>query len=237
MVVEVVLGEVGKHRRRELTTSHPPLIKGVGAHLHGRHLRAPCHRFRQLRLQPIGKSRGVSRSDAVAWPTVHQGAEQCRLAPHLIAEMLDQMGGGGFAIRAGHPDQGHALGRVMPERSGQSPSPMSHRVGHHDHRCTRIRRISLSRSHTDHGGGGTVGEGLTPKTAAIHPFTRQSDEQGAMPRTAGIARERFKLWIREVFCHRQTHRMKKRMECLGHQPNTISGAVLIRSKRAGAGPL
>ena len=86
-------------------------------------------------------------------------------------------------------------------------------------------------------GGGTVGEGLTPKTAAIHPFTRQSNEQGAMTRTAGIARERFKLWIREVFCHRQTHRMKKRMECLGHQPNTSSGAVLIRSKRAGAGPL
>ena len=78
MIVEVVLGEVGKHGTGEVAASHPLLIKSMGAHLHGTDLGTGLNGLGQLGLEQIGEGRGVLGRHAVAWPAVHQGAKQGR---------------------------------------------------------------------------------------------------------------------------------------------------------------
>ena len=137
VVIEMVLAEVGEHRPSEPTAAHPVLIQRMGAHLHGPKPATGSHRRGEIRLQLIGKRGGVHRSPAVTRPTVGQGAEQGTGHSTTESQVLNQMGGGGFAVGAGHPDELQLLAGLPPERSSQTPCHLSHRISNHQHRVSR----------------------------------------------------------------------------------------------------
>ena len=168
MVVEVVLGEVGEHRPRKSTARHPVLVEGVGAHLHGPNGRARAYRLGQLGLEQVGKGRGVVGRLAMARPAVHQGAKQGRRPLGRCRQVLNQIGGGGFAIGTGHPDQGHGPARAAPELRRQRPGPLGHRIGHHHHGVPRSRWVGRRRRFPNQGHYSSRRQGLGPEAAAIH---------------------------------------------------------------------
>ena len=141
MIVEVILAEVREHRPAETTTGHPPLLKGMGTHLHGHQSAAGAEGRRQLGLQLIGEGGGVGGGAAMAWPPVSQGAKQGGGPAGAVGKVFDQVGGGGFAVGAGNPDQGQLGTGLAPKGSGQAPSAFRHRIGHHQHRIPWARGI------------------------------------------------------------------------------------------------
>ena len=70
----------------------------------------------------------------MARPAIHQRAEQGRGGTDGRRQMLDQMGGGGFAIGAGDTDQGQSRAGLLPERRCQFSQLTGHRLAHHHHR-------------------------------------------------------------------------------------------------------
>ena len=102
------------------------LIESMGAHLHGGHLGAGLEGFRQLCLQSIRHRCRVRGGEAMARPTVHQCSKQSSRLATRLAEMFDQMGGGGFSIGARDTDQPQACGGLLPERRRQLPGPDGH---------------------------------------------------------------------------------------------------------------
>ena len=116
VIVEVVLAEVGEHRPRKTAARHPGLIEGMGAHFHRCHGATRRLGSRQISLQLIGKRGGVHRRAAMARPAIRQGAHQGGGAAAGQRQVLNQMGGGGFAVGAGDPDQRHLIAGVIPKR-------------------------------------------------------------------------------------------------------------------------
>ena len=168
VVVEVVLGEVGEHRPRKSAARHPLLVQGMGAHLHSPNGSPRSHRLGQLGLEQVGKGRGVLGRHAGARPAVHQGAKQGRRPLGRRRQVLNQIGGGGFAIGAGHPDQGHGPARAAPELRRQRPGPLGHRIGQHHHRIPCSRWVGRRRRLTNQGRRRSRRQGLGPEAAPIH---------------------------------------------------------------------
>ena len=102
MIVEVVLGEIREHSASKAAARNPVLCEGMGTDFHRRKLAPSRCRLRQLGLKAVGERCGVGGGDAVARPTIHEGAKQRGGSPTGQGQMFDQIGGGGFSIRPGH---------------------------------------------------------------------------------------------------------------------------------------
>jgi hypothetical protein len=130
--------------------------------------------------------------------------------------MLNQVGGGGFAIGTGDPDQGESLAGLAPKLSRQQPRPAGQGVGCHQHPIPRAGRLGRGRRRADHGRQGPGPKCLGPEAAPIHLGAWQPHKQGAGAYPAGIATDAGKLPVRQVRRHLQTHLPQDRMEQLGH---------------------
>ena len=233
MVIEVVLGEVGEHGSREAAASHTLLRQGVGTHFHRRQAAAGGGRLGKLPLQEIGKGRGVGGRDAVARPAVHQRAEQTHRLASRSGQMLDQMGGGGFAIGAGHTNQGHAPAGMVPVRRCNLTDSTRHRILDHHHRVISTWRLCSSSFSSNYGSGGTGLKGLSPKRASIHPFAGKSEKQGSRADAAGIGGDRLQSRIHQPRRHCDACITQKGMQRLRHPISPLLGGVLRRSERRG----
>ena len=151
----------------------------MGTHLHGRHLgRNRRGSLGELRLQSVGKGRGVGGGDAVARPAVHQRAEQAHgLAALRSGQMLDQMGGGGFAIGAGHTNEMPCAMRGAARTPQPSHRPMGHRLLDHHHRVITGGWMGCSGFGSDHAAAAPASTPLGPRTASIHPFPGKTEKQ------------------------------------------------------------
>jgi hypothetical protein len=127
----------------------------MGTDFHRRQLAPSRCRLRQLGLQAISKRRGVGGGDAVARPTIHEGAKQRGGSSTGQGQMFDQIGGGGFSIRPGHTQQRHALTRSVPERRRQLTKRAGHWLGHHHHLIAIPWWIRSSSRWTNHRRRGT----------------------------------------------------------------------------------
>ena len=186
------------------------------AHLHRPDAGAGLHGLGQLALQHIGKGGGVLSRHALTGPAVHQGAEQGGGLAAAAGEVLNQMGGGGLAVGAGHTDQLQTLAGVLPERRCQQAGPARHRFGHHQHRVAVGRGASLCGATADHRGHGTGLQGLRPEPATIHGGAGQANEQGAVPHPARIAADPAHLGIGQAGGNAQAGLTQQGMQPLGH---------------------
>ena len=232
VVIEVVLGEVGENRPGELAATDALLVQGMGTHLHRPDLGSRLGGLGQLGLEHIRKGRGVLSGDALARPAVHQSAEQGRRGATTTDQMLDQMGGGGLAVGAGHTDQAQPLAGVLPELSRQQTGPARHGITHHQHGIANgrgPRRRCRRANHHRHSAGR---HRLWPEAAAIHHRAGQTHKQGALAHAPGIAAQTLHRTVLKGRRHRQAHLAQQGMEQLGHGPavNT-SGPVLSRPAR------
>ena len=216
VVVEMVLGEIGEDGSREATTSHAMLIEGMGAHLHGSHLGAAFQGFTKLSLQAIRHRCGVRGGEAVAGPSVHQGSKQSSRPATRLTEVFNQVGGGGFAVGAGHTDQPHTHGGPLPEGRRQLTSPKGHGIWHHENAVSRAGWMLSGSLFTDQNCSSTIRQRLWPEAASINPLSRQADEQAALANAAGITGECRHRCIRQPSRHRQTHSLEQGMERLRH---------------------
>ena len=114
------------------------------------------------------------------------------------------MGGGGFAVGAGNPNQRQLIAGVIPKRGSQAASGRRHRIGHHQHRITRSRWFLLGRIRPDHRSGGPLLQGRTPKAAAIDALAGQAHEQGAGADAPGVAAEVRHHRVRQLLGNAQT---------------------------------
>ena len=125
MVVQVVLGQVGKHSRGKFQPLHPVLDQGVGGHLHHHMGAAPIRHTAQQALKLIAFRGGTSRWEDLIPHHVLDGADQPHPGPqHGLQHILDEKGGGGLAVGPGHPHQGQSLRRAaepVGRQKGQSP--------------------------------------------------------------------------------------------------------------------
>ena len=233
MVIEVVLREVGEHRAREATARHPLLRQGMGTHLHRRQAATGGCGFGKLPLQKIGKGRGVGGRDAVARPAVHQRAEQAHRLAGRSGQMLDQMGGGGFAIGAGHTNQGHAPAGVIPVRRGDLTNPTRHRLLDHHHGVISSWRLRSSGFSSNHGSGGPGLKGLGPEAASIHPFARETEKQSSRADATGIGGDGLQPRVHQPRRHCDACITQQGMQHLRHPISPVLGGVLSRSERRG----
>ena len=135
----------------------------MGAHFHRCHGATRRLGRRQISLQLIGKRGGVHRRAAMARPAIGQGAHQGGGAAAGQRQVLNQMGGGGFAVGAGDPDQRQLIAGVIPKRGSQAASGRRHRISDHQHRITRSRWFLLGR--------------IGPITAAVAPCCRAARQK------------------------------------------------------------
>ena len=162
------------------TTCDPPLIQGVGTHLHGSNLCAPVQGFGQLGLKLIRHCRGVGGGHALPRPAIDQGSKQRGRTTTLKTEMLDQMGCGGLAVGACHTNEMHPGRRMLPERCSQRTGPVGQRLGDHQHRILARGGFQPRCLRPNQGGHRPSLQGLLPKTASIHSLTGKPDEQTAL---------------------------------------------------------
>ena len=106
MKVQVVLGQVGKGGHVEPAGVHPVQVEAVGGHLHHDVGHAVVPHVRQDALQVeglVGRAGGRHHRPAVA---VVDGADDAGGEARLDQNVFYQIGDGGLAVRAGHPDDG-----------------------------------------------------------------------------------------------------------------------------------
>ena len=180
----------------------------------------------QLGLEQIGEGRGVLGGHTVAGPAVDQGAEQGRGAAGTVGQMLDQVGGGGFAVGAGDPDQGKASTGLGPERGRQKARPARQGFGTDQHRIAGTRRLGRRGRRSDHGRHSAGLQRLGPEATPIHLGPRQPHKQGAPAHPPRIAADAAHLPIGQPVRRLQTHVPQDRMEQLGHGTRWLNGAFL-----------
>jgi len=103
--VQVVLAQIGEHCPGKPQPRHPLLRQRMGTHLHGGPLHTVGHRLGQVSMHHVRRRRGVAGRHHRSRPAIFQGAQQGRGGPHGGAQMLDPVGGGGFAVGAGHANE------------------------------------------------------------------------------------------------------------------------------------
>ena len=182
----MVLAEVGEDRGRETATGHPLLGQGVGADLHGQPFHPAGHGLGQIVLQTVGEGSGVGCREGVARPTVLQGAEQAGHSTAMAAEVLDQVGRGGFAVGTGDPHQLQGGAGLTMQGRGQWTQPGG-RVPHHRRQgLTRGSWTGCRGGFRDHTEQRPPTEGIGPEAAAIQPGSRQAHEEAAAFHPTGI---------------------------------------------------
>ena len=169
----------------------------MGAHFHRGDAGPGRNGCGQLGLEQIGKGGGVLGRKAVAGPAVHQGAEQGGGLARRGGQMLNQIGGGGFAIGAGDTDQLQLLAGLLPNSGSQGAGPGGQRFGHHQHRIGTCGGIGGGGGGADHRGGGAGCQHLAPEAAAINAAAGQAHEQGSRAKAARITADAADLRIRQ----------------------------------------
>jgi hypothetical protein len=119
VIIQVVLGQVGKNPGREAGHIHPMLHQGMGgdfqdgvAHSHPAHLPEEA-----LEVQGLGGGHR-RRPDPFRHPVVHR-AHHPHLVPGGPQDGLQEKAGGGFAVGAGDAHQDHFMAGVAIEGGAQ----------------------------------------------------------------------------------------------------------------------
>ena len=113
VVVEVVAAEVGEHGHGEAGAVDPVQVEGVRRDLHGHDLDPVVAPAGQGALQ-VGGLRGG--------PGAREGAEHLGPAARGLGDVAQEVGGGGLAVGAGHPDDRRAPG-TGAGRTRRPPAP------------------------------------------------------------------------------------------------------------------
>ena len=140
--------------------------------------------------------------------------------------MLNQIGGGGFAISAGDPNQGQPATGLGPEGSRQLSGPAGQRFRRYQHSIAWPRRLKGRRGLANHRSYRTGLQGLGPEAAPIHLGARQPHKQSAPPDAARVTADAAQLPVGHAHRHLQTHLLQDWVEQLGHGVVSKTGAYL-----------
>ena len=124
VVVEMILGQVGKNRRVEGTALHPILIQRVGGYLHDAVGAALRRHEREHALQVIRIRGGVSRRQHPGADHILDGTDKPDLVAAGLQHRLEHAGGGGFPVGAGDPHHMQLFRRpAEPVGAHKRPGP------------------------------------------------------------------------------------------------------------------
>ena len=116
MIVEVVTGQIGEHPGREDQTIESPLVEAMRRRLHGDVGRASCHQLGQRCLKidwARCSERSCRRNNRVARSIERAQRADASGSSVLVEEMLEEAGGGGLAVGAGHTEESKPPCRVV----------------------------------------------------------------------------------------------------------------------------
>ncbi len=114
VVVQVVLGHVGKHGAVEAQAGGAALVQGVGGDLHDHHVHVAALHVGQQFVELPAVRGGELCVQGEAGPAVVDRAQDADLEAARREQMLDHVGHGGFAVGAGDAHQLERV-RVGPE--------------------------------------------------------------------------------------------------------------------------
>ena len=140
--------------------------------------------------------------------------------------MLNQIGGGGFAVGASDANQGQPATGLGPEGSRQLSGPAGQRLRRNQHRIVWPRRLKGRRGLANHRSYRTGLQGLGPEAAPINLAAGQPHKQSAAPDAAGITADTTQLPVGHAHRQLQTHLLQDWVEQLGHGVVSKTGAFL-----------
>ena len=108
----MVLRQVGERADRKADAVYAVEHERVRGNLHD-NVRAACvAHTREQRVQLVGFRRGALGFDDLAADEVLVGADEADLVTRVLEHMLDEVGRGGLAVRAGDAEHHHAVRRM-----------------------------------------------------------------------------------------------------------------------------
>ena len=122
-------------------------------------------------MQLVGFRGGALGLDHLVADQVLIGADQADLVARVLQYVLDQVGGRGLAVGAGHAEHHHAVRRVT-EAVGRNLGERTARIFHHDSRNTRRRLLA-------HDGRRALRERLVDILMSVGRVAADGDEQVA----------------------------------------------------------
>ncbi len=144
VVIQVVLGKVGKNSRIVSTPVHPGKIQGMGRDFHDPMGDARVGHLPQDRLQIEGLRRGYRIVECLVGIAIVDGSNHAGPVPGFFQDLFQQVGNGGFSIGTRDSHQDHFSGRMAEKTAGQGGQGRS-RVGDPDH--GGIDRHGLAANH------------------------------------------------------------------------------------------
>ena len=178
VVVQVVLREVGEHRRVEGQPRHTALVERVAADFHHRRHTAVGGHAGEDALQLDRAGGGQLRGLGAVRPAVvdGDGAQQPAAQARGLEQVLGDRGDGGFAVGAGDAHQLEPLRGVPEEARGQCGGQRL--VDHgHDGQPHAVGQVDAGRG--DHGRGPRGAGGVYPGVPAVVVGAAAGDKEAA----------------------------------------------------------
>ncbi len=113
VIVEMIAGEVGERGAAEIETEDASLVQGVARDFHGAGAAAVVAHFGQ-ELDEINRARRGHGGFAASFAVVgFDGADHAAGDGEFSQKMAEEIGGGGFSVRAGDADRLHFSGGMI----------------------------------------------------------------------------------------------------------------------------
>ena len=227
MKIQVVLGQVGEDPGGEADTPDPVKHQGVGGDLHHHMGTARVGHLPQQRLELVGLGGGPVGGEDFLSDHVLVGADETYLGLQgPLQRRLQQIGGGGLAVGAGHPYAGHGLRRAA-EPVGRHVGQGGPGVPGHQPRAVEVGG-TLAQN-----GGSPLLQGLPDVAVSVGLIAGQRREKGSRLEVPGVIADPgdFHVPGRPALCERhagqQLLQIQSAFTSWGKSPYTgVVGIVL-----------
>ncbi len=193
--VEVVLAEVRETRDVVTDPVDPVQREGVARDLHGARLDVLLAHHGQQRLQVGRLRRGAhARHPPVGDPGL-DGAHQAGGAAGRAQGRLEQVAGGGLAVRAGDAEHHQVVGGPAVHL-GRHLAEHTARVGDDEHRDPGGPAEQVEPGRVGEDGRGALPDHLVDEPGAVHGGARQRGVEVARPHGARVVRDAAQRGVR-----------------------------------------
>ena len=188
VIVQVILRQVGKHRRREMGFADPLLHQPERRNLHNHIITACLCHFCIQSHQVVDKRRGVVGVDDLVPDLVLNGTDQPHFSAVFRENMLDEIGDRGLAVGTGDTNETHFPFR-MPEPCGTEFSVQGTGVLGEDLPVAQSQIMIYQNRR------GSLFQSLRCGSVSVKAFTPNAGEHHAGLHLSGIVRQSGDLQI------------------------------------------